>query len=67
MVEEASLEFRLRKIDETRNYLLDEIKHNDLMSEKYKKTRKYLNYIEHLLILASTITGCISISGFLLH
>ena len=25
MVEEASLEFRLRKIDETRNYLLDEI------------------------------------------
>ena len=28
-----SLEFRLRKIDETRNYLLDEIKHNDLLSE----------------------------------
>ena len=38
MVEEASLEFRLRKIDETTNYLLKEIKHNDLMSEKYKKT-----------------------------
>ena len=38
MVEKASLKFRLRKIDETRNYLLDEIKHNDLMSEKYKKT-----------------------------
>ena len=34
MAEESSLEFRLRKIDETRNYLLDEIKHNDLMSEK---------------------------------
>ena len=32
MVEEASLEFRLRKIDETRNYLLNEIKHNDLLS-----------------------------------
>ena len=30
MVEEASLEFRLGKIDETGNYLLDEIKHNDL-------------------------------------
>ena len=51
MTEEASLEFRLRKIDETRNYLLDEIKHNDLMSEKYKKTCKYLNYVEHLLFL----------------
>ena len=56
MIEEASLDFRLRKIDETRNNLLDEIKHNDLISEKYKKTCKYLNYVEHLLILASTIT-----------
>ena len=37
MDEEASLESRLRKIDETRNYLLEEIKHNDLMSEKYKR------------------------------
>ena len=34
----SNFEFRLRKIDETRNYLLDEIKHNDLMSKKYKKT-----------------------------
>ena len=41
MVEVASLKFRLRKIDETRNYLLDEIKHNGLMSEKYKKTCKF--------------------------
>ena len=37
MAEETSLEFRLRKIDEARNYLLEEIKHNDLISEKYKK------------------------------
>ena len=66
MVEEASLEFRLRKIDETRNYLLDEIKNNDLMSEKYKKTRKYLNYAEHLLISVSTVTGSVSISAFAL-
>ena len=42
MAKEASLEFRLRKTDETRNYLLEEIKHNDLMNEKYKKTCKYL-------------------------
>ena len=64
MVEEASLEFRMRKIDEARNNLLDEIKHNDIMSEKYKKTCKYLNYVENLLVLASTVTGCISISAF---
>ena len=51
MVEKVSLEFRLRKINETRNYLLDEIKHNDLMSEKYDETCKYLNYAKHLLSL----------------
>ena len=33
----SCLEFRLRKIDKERNYPLDEIKHSDLMSEKYKK------------------------------
>ena len=64
MEEKASLEFRLRKIDETRNYLLVEIKNNDLMSEKYKKTCKYLNYVENLLILVSTVTACVSISAF---
>ena len=64
MIEEASLEFWLRKIGETRNYLLEEIKHNYLMSEKYKKTCKYLNYVENVLILASAVTGCVSISAF---
>ena len=64
MVEEASLQFGLRKIDETRNFLLDEIKHNDLMIEKFKKTCKYLNYVEHLLILVSIVTVCVSISAF---
>ena len=32
----SSLESRLRKMDDIRNYL--KIKHNDLMSEKYKNT-----------------------------
>ena len=61
MVEEASLEFRLRKIYETRNHLLDEIKHNDLMSKKPKKAWKHINYFEHLLILAFIVAGCVSI------
>ena len=34
------------------------------MSGKHKKVCKPLNYIEHFLSLASTITGCISISAF---
>ena len=53
MVDKASREFRLRKIDETRNNFLEETKHNDLMSEKYQKTCQYLKYVEHLLILSS--------------
>ena len=64
IAEEANLQKKLRKTDETRSYILDELKHNDLMSEKYKKTYKYQNYVEHLFIIASAITGCVSISAF---
>ena len=66
MAKEASLEFRLKKIDGARNDLLEKMKHNDLMSEKYKKTCKCLNYVKHLLVLVSTITGCVSISAYAL-
>ena len=58
------MEFRLKNINETRNYFLEEIKYNELMSRKYKNVCATLNYIEHFLILASTITGCISIFAF---
>ena len=34
------------------------------MSEKHKKTSKYLSYIEHLPILPSAATGGVSISAF---
>ena len=32
-----SQELRLKNIDETRNYLVEEINQNELISEKYKK------------------------------
>ena len=51
----SSFENRFKKINETKNYLLDEINHYDLMREKYKKTCKYLDYVEHWLILTSTL------------
>ena len=54
----------MAKIHETSNHFLEEIKYNDLIGEKYKKTCKYLNYVEHLPLLVSTVTGCISIFGF---
>ena len=34
------------------------------MSKKHKKVCKVLNYIEHLLIVIFTITGCVFISAF---
>ena len=40
------------------------MKHNELISKKHKKTFRYLSYTEHLLILASTVTGCVSITAF---
>ena len=62
--ENISQEFRLKNIDEARNYFLEEIKQNELMSKKHKNTCTTLNYIEHFFILAFIITEYISISAF---
>ena len=59
-----SQEFRLKNIDETKNYLIEEINQNELMSKKYKNVYIVSNYIEQLLILTSTVTECSSISAF---
>ena len=67
MVEEnMSREFRLKNIAETRNYFVEEIEQSELMSKKHKKVCTTLNYIEHFLILAFALTGCVSISAFAL-
>ena len=44
--ENISQEFRLKDIDETRNYLMEEINQNDLTSKKHKKACPALNYID---------------------
>ena len=62
--ENASQEFRLKNIDETRNFLIEKINRNELMSKSHKKVCTTLSYIEHFLNLGSTITGCGSISAF---
>ena len=64
IAENISQEFRLTNIDETRNYLIEAINRNELMRKKHIKVCTTLNYIEHFVILASTITGCVSISDF---
>ena len=62
--ENVSQEFRLKNMDAKKNYFIDEIKQNELMSKKHKKVCTTLNYIEHFFILASTITGCVSVPAF---
>ena len=59
-------EFGLKKIDEIRNYLIEEINRNELMSKKHKKVCRVFNYIDHSLIVISTMTGCFSILLLLL-
>ena len=53
-------EFSLKKIDEIRSYLIEEINQNRLMSNKHKKVCRVLNYIKQSLIIITTITTCIS-------
>ena len=65
MVEEnIRQDLRLKNIDKTRNYFLEEIEQNELMSRKHKQICTTLNYIEHFLVLASAITGYISVAAF---
>ena len=56
-----SQEFRWRYIDERRNYLIEEINRNELMTKKYRNISTTPNYIDHFLILASKIPGCVLI------
>ena len=41
--EKISQEFSLKNIDETRNYLTEEINTDELMSKKHKKVSRVLN------------------------
>ena len=59
--ENISTEFRLKNINERRNYFIEEINQNELMSKEHKNVCGVLNDIEHLLIL---VTRCVSISAF---
>ena len=63
--ENTSQEFRLKNLNETRNYLIEEINLNQLISKKHNKVCATLNYIKHFPILGSTVrTGSVSISVF---
>ena len=57
-------EYRLKRIDEIRNYIIEEINRNELISTKHKNVSRVLNYIDYSLIGISIFTGCVSISAF---
>ena len=44
--ENISQEFSLKNIDKTKNYFMEEINQNELMSKKHGKVCTTLNYIE---------------------
>ena len=47
-----------------KNYFVEEIDQNELMSKKHKKVCMTLNYVEDLLVFASAIARYILISAF---
>ena len=58
--EKINQEFRLENIDESRNYFVEEIEQNELMSKK--DTNLCTNLIllnTFTFILSSAVTGCI--------
>ena len=48
--ENISQELRLKNIDETMNYLLEELKQKELINRKHKKVCTTINYIKYFLI-----------------
>ena len=44
--ENINQEFLLKKIDEIRNYFIEKVNQNKLMSKKHKKVCRVLNYID---------------------
>ena len=59
-----SQEFKLKNIDRTRNYFIEETNQNEFMSKKQETVLTASNYIESLLSLTSAYTGSVSISAF---
>ena len=60
-----SQEFRLKNINETRNYFIEGITQNKLICKKHKKICKASNYIEPMFILGSAVTGRVFIPALI--
>ena len=54
---------KIKKTDETKNFILEVIKHNKMMKKKHKRMCRTLNYFEHFLLFFSASAGSASIFG----
>ena len=59
-----SEEFRMFSIGETRNYFIEEIDLNNMMSKKIQKNCKTWIILSTYLLLSSVVTTCVLISAF---
>ena len=57
-------QFRLNKVNEVKDYFIDDIKERELMSERLSKYIASFDYFDKLLIVLSVTTGSISIASF---
>ena len=57
-------QFRLNKINETRDYFVAEIKERELMSKRLSKYIASFDYFDKSLIVLSITTGSVSIASF---
>ena len=57
-------QFRLNKINQTKDYFIAEIKERELMSKRLSKYVASFNYFDKSLIVLSVATGSISIASF---
>ena len=64
--EKMNQEFRMQKIDKIRNYSIEEINRNELMSKKHKNVCRFLNYIDYRLIAISQLLQLLDVFPFLL-
>ena len=57
-------QFRLKKINETKDYFVTEIKERELMSKILSKYIAFFDYFDKSLIILSVTTSRISITSF---
>ena len=57
-------QFRLNKVNEIKDYFIDEIRERELMSKNLSKYIASFEYLDKSLIVLSVATGSISIASF---